>query len=472
MANILGRRALPAGRIGALCASHFVDTPLAYANRQTRRTTTSSAQGGAKRPDDMLSSRGTIPMRNLMLIPVACAMVACNPRSDPADADSSSWPITVDSLEVPSTAKSAQPQLTTSNRGVILSWLEHQGSTVTLKFAERTAAGWSPARAVASGDSWFVSWADVPSVLRMSNGTLVAHWYTNTDVLLEAYDLWLAYSRDDGATWSPPFMPHDDGTTTQHGFATLFELPGEHLGLVWLDGRAMELDRSGDGPMSLRYAAYDTGWTRIADMPVDDRVCECCPTAAVVTPEGVTTVFRDRSLREIRDIHVSRLENGAWSQSRPVHVDNWRVPACPVNGPALGAAGRQLAVAWFTAREDQPRTFAAFSGDAGRTWGDPIRLDAEASRGQVAIAMLDDGSAAASWVEFASQRSALHVRRIEASGRASDAVDVTGGTGNVSGIPRMARHGQELVFAWTEGSEGGEQRIRGAVVRLPHTPAP
>jgi hypothetical protein len=418
-------------------------------------------------------SRKVLFMRRILLTPVACALaVACGVSERPSSDDIASWPVIVDPIEVPSTASSAQPQLTTSDRGVILSWLDHQGSTVTLTFAERTATGWSAPRAVASGDNWFVSWADVPSVLRMSNGTLVAHWYTNTDVLLEAYDLWLAYSRDDGATWSPPFMPHDDGTMTQHGFATLFELPGQHVGLVWLDGRAMELDNTGDGAMGLRYAAYDSDWNRIAEMPVDDRVCECCPTTAVVTPDGVTTAFRDRSLREIRDIHVSRLENGAWSQSRPVHVDNWRIPACPVNGPALSALGRQLAVAWFTARENQPRAFAAFSSDAGRTWGDPIRLDTEASRGQVAIAMLDDGTAAASWIEFASQRSALHVRRIAASGRASEAVDVTGGSGSVSGTPRMARHGDELILVWTEGTEGGEEGIRGAVVRMPHTPAP
>jgi hypothetical protein len=42
------------------------------------------------------------------------------------------------------------------------------------------------------------------------------------------------------------------------------------------------------------------------------------------------------------------------------------------------------------------------------------------------------------------------------------------GNSRVSGYPRVARSGNELVFAWTEGSEGeGTQKVRGAVARLP-----
>jgi len=40
-----------------------------------------------------------------------------------------------------------------------------------------------------------------------------------------------------------PFLPHHDWTQTQHGFASLFELPGNGLGLVWLDGRQQVKDR-------------------------------------------------------------------------------------------------------------------------------------------------------------------------------------------------------------------------------------
>jgi hypothetical protein len=159
---------------------------------------------------------------------IAVSAIACGGGS------SSGRPLEIPALEplsVPAPGGSAHPQLTSSSRGAILSWIEQQESTSTLRFSERTSGAWSEPRTAASGDDWFVTTADVPSVLRLSNGTIVANWYPTTDALLEAYNTQLAYSRDEGATWSPPFSPHHDGTKTQHGFASLLELPGSGLGV-------------------------------------------------------------------------------------------------------------------------------------------------------------------------------------------------------------------------------------------------
>jgi hypothetical protein len=109
---------------------------------------------------------------------------------------------------------------------------------------------------VASGDDWFINWADVPSVVRLADGTLAAHWLKEIDPKLEAYDLNLAFSKDDGRTWSAPVTPHHDGTKSQHGFATLFQAPGAGLGLIWLDGRAID-EASGRDSMSIRAATFD-----------------------------------------------------------------------------------------------------------------------------------------------------------------------------------------------------------------------
>src|SRR5687768_6827015 len=73
----------------------------------------------------------------------------------------------------PAAGNSAQPQLSVSKRGVLVSWIERAGDLATLKFAERTASGWTAAQTVASGRDWFVNWADVPSVLRLPSGAIV-----------------------------------------------------------------------------------------------------------------------------------------------------------------------------------------------------------------------------------------------------------------------------------------------------------
>lgn len=384
------------------------------------------------------------------------------------------WTLRPVAVQSPAAADSAQPQLTVSRRGVVLSWVERSGSAATLKFAERTATGWTAPRSVASGQNWFVNWADVPSVMRLLDGTLVGHWLQKSGPDTYAYDLRLAYSTDDGRTWSPSFTPHHDGTKTEHGFATLFQMPGGGLGVVWLDGRNMTTSdhaapaghaAAASDDMSLRFGAFSRDWKQVADSALDPRVCECCPTTVALTSEGPIVAYRDRSPDEVRDIYIARLADGKWSDPRPVHTDAWRVNACPVNGPALSARGREVAIAWFNARDDKPKSFAALSSDAGRTFGAPVRLDDEASLGRVDVEILPDGSAVAAYVEYADQRAQFRVRRIRPDGSRSGPITIAGMAGNrSSGYPRMVLHGDELVFAWTD--RGGASQVRTAVARL------
>ena len=378
---------------------------------------------------------------------------------------------------IPIAASSSEPQLTRHAGGAILSWIEQGPQGATLKFAERRASGeWSAVQTAASGTDWFLSWADVPSVSRLPDGTLVAQWLKNVDPLIEAYDLMLTLSRDGGRTWTAPFSPHHDRTRTQHGFASVFPWPGAArpgFGVVWLDGRDQELNTAdpAGGSMALFAARFDSAGKQIGEAAVDVRVCECCSTSVAVTPAGPVAAFRDRSDQEVRDIHVSRFENGSWSAPTAVHADNWRLDACPVNGPAVAAAGSALAVAWFAVTGGQGHAYAAFSRDGGRSFGAPIRLDDATSLGHVGIEMLEDGTAVATWVEFADRRARLRLRRLEASGGRSSPVDVAGmGAGYVSGHPRVARVGTELVLAWTEssgeGSDGTDQQVRVATAVL------
>jgi hypothetical protein len=311
-------------------------------------------------------------------------------------------------------------------------------------------------------------------VARLADNSIYGHWLQKSGPDTYAYDVRLARSSDDGKTWSTSFTPHNDGTKTEHGFASLFQMPGAGLGLVWLDGRAMKTEKSaghdghGAGEMSVRGAIYDQAGKQLSEGAVDLRVCECCPTAAAVTSEGPIVAYRDRSPGEIRDIYVARFVNGKWSEPAAVHNDNWKIAACPVNGPALSADGRRVAIAWFTAKDDQGRAFAAFSNDAGKTFSAPVRLDDASALGRVDIALLDDGSAVATWIEFADGRAQFKLRRVEATGAKSPAMTVSNlAASRASGYPRLARFGNELVFAWTESTQ--PTHVMTAVAPIPRT---
>jgi hypothetical protein len=401
------------------------------------------------------------------LVSVPFTVTRAVPSPDPAyQAAAEPWPQAAEPLPSPAGAESSAPQLTTNGNRAILSWMERDGPRATLKFAERTASGWSAARTVVSANDLVVNDADVPSVKALADGSLAAHWMTENGPDPEAYNLQLAWSTDSGATWSKPVSPHHDGTKTQHGFASLFQAPDAGLGLVWLDGRAADPESpKATGNMSLRAAVFSVARRQLRESAIDARVCECCSTSIATTSEGPIVAFRNRSDKEVRDIFVSRLVAGRWTAPVTVHADGWEIEACPVNGPAVSARARNVAVAWFNAK-DQPHTFVALSRDAGRTFGAPARVDEASTIGHVGVALLNDGAAAVSWIEFANQRAQLKIRRIEPGGGRTSAVLVAGaGDDRVAGSPRLVQAGDELVLAWTETSKGAS-RVRTARMRV------
>ena len=201
--------------------------------------------------------------------------------------------------------------------------------------------------------------------------------------------------------------------------------------------------------MTLRAARIAPDGTVGEDVRLDARVCECCPTTAVATSRGAVIAYRDRSDSEVRDIGIIRLENGKWSAPTVAHADNWQINACPVNGPALAASGDRVALAWFTAEGDRPRVQVAFSTDAGKTWGQPIRVDEQQSLGRVDLVMLDNGSAVVMWIEHLEAGSELRARMVHPTGRRDPFMTITSMTSDrQSGHARMVRSGNELVFAW------------------------
>src|SRR6185503_19351813 len=144
----------------------------------------------------------------------------------------------------------------------------------------------------------------------------------------------------------------------------------------------------------------------------DPRVCECCQTATAATSEGIVVAYRDRSPDEIRDIYVVRSQGDGWGQPSLVHRDGWKINGCPVNGPAISAQGLDVAVAWFTVQDEAGRALVAFSQDGGRSFGSPIRLDEAASAGRVQVVLLEDRSAAVTWIESGSEAQSFVARRV------------------------------------------------------------
>jgi hypothetical protein len=360
-------------------------------------------------------------------------------------------------MPTPAAKESGQPNLTTGPKGeVYLSWLERvEGKRFALRLATREGAGWSEPRTISEGDDWVVNWANFPSLAALPDGSLAAHWLTRAGGGgTYASNVSVALSPDGGRSWGPATTPHRDGTQTEHGFVSMFPVAGGALGAIWLDGREMKQVEGGHGhghgEMTLRYAALGAGGKLTSEALIDARVCECCQTSAALTSDGPVVVYRDRSDKEMRDISIVRLVDGKWSEPRAVHADGWQLDGCPVNGPAVAAEGRRVAVAWYTLAGGAPHVRLAFSDDAGKTFQAPVEVGDGDPVGRVGVIMLEDRSALVCWIEKTKGGAEVRARRVRPGARPEPSVTVApSGEARSSGFPRMARSGRKITFAWT-----------------------
>ena len=61
-------------------------------------------------------------------------------------------------------------QLTSSDKGVLASWIEYVDDKAALKFSEYGSGGWSPAVVAGAGSDWFVTEADTPPAVVGATG--------------------------------------------------------------------------------------------------------------------------------------------------------------------------------------------------------------------------------------------------------------------------------------------------------------
>ena len=396
--------------------------------------------------------------RVMVCLSVLLSVVACDHAQQHSISDSA-----VESLPSPALDGSGEAHLAVGRDGsVVMSWLEPDGNGHALKFSTLHERTWQPPRTVARGDSWFVNWADFPSVEPISESVWAAHWLDKQPGGRYAYNVAMSISEDAGATWSAPFTPHTDGTATEHGFVSLYRMD-DGIGALWLDGRNMaedlpqQVDPVGQKMegMTLRSATISADRTIESSHLVDDLTCDCCQTDVAVGPQGPIAVYRNRSNDEIRDVYVARSVDGAWQAAQRVANDGWQIAGCPVNGPAIAIQGNTVVVAWFTGANDKSAVRVSRSDDAGNSFSLPIDIDNSRPLGRVDIALLENGDSVVSWLRKNSDGTGeISIRKISAEGIVGPPRIVAETSANrMSGFPQMVRSGDYLFFAWTDESD-------------------
>lgn len=397
-----------------------------------------------------------------------------------------SQPVKTDSIattpfESPAADGSRYPYLHHSGDVTSMSWLQRTDSTrYAVQIATMSDGTWSTPETVAESDSFFVNWADFPSVVSHDGKPVAAHWLQKVPGGTYAYHVMMSFRNADG-TWTPAFSPHTDGTPTEHGFVSMIALDADRVLAVWLDGRKTEGGGhddhdshgghdSGDEEavsdlsraMTLRSAIVHRDGSLTSEHEIDDAICDCCQTSLVAVPGGAMVLYRDRSEREIRDIAVARydLESGTWGEPRIIHDDGWQINGCPVNGPRLASLGTSVVAVWFTMGGDIATVKAARSDDGGISFGEPVVVDQGRTNGRVDVVLDARNTAWISWLGSDDEEPRLSLRGWPQGGELGKVHHIgDADTRRGSGFPRMTWTADGILMATTKAGEGYEIRL-------------
>ncbi len=329
-----------------------------------------------------------------------------------------------------------------------LSWVEPRDESWVLRGAVAGANGFAEVTDFASGRDWFINWADTPG-LALLNGRLTPYGlvYTHEG---RGYALWVG---------QPDRFFHEDRSAVEHGFFSSAAGWG-----VWLDGQ-----QYGNRPVTQAQSELRArvAGSSEAEVIVDDRVCDCCGTAAVALPDGFLVAYRDRSADEVRDINVVRFRDGVFEAPRRVHADGWVIRGCPVNGPAAARGADRVAIAWFTAADEKPRVRLALAPIESLDFAAPIEVDTAAPLGRVAIAAFGDGFVVV-WLRATDDVDGAEIRyaRFRADGtRVTEGLVTRSSSRRGSGFPKIAAVDGAIWVAHTDTSRSdGAPRIRVEII--------
>ena len=222
--------------------------------------------------------------------------------------------------------------------------------------------------------------------------------------------------------------------------------------------------RSGWAPRQDIFHAVWTGIEPLRETRVAANVCFCCKTAIVTNDADVFVAWRHLFDGGVRDIAVAHSSDGGLTFGQPVRAsaDNWKIDACPDDGPAMAIDGVGiLHIVWPTliheGGRDRMAIFHASSVDEGMMFSPRERVDDGRGVGasHPRIAAGRDGRVAIAWDQLVNGGRHVVVRVLGNHAFSAHMVDGAGS----SSYPSVVATSNGYVVAWSEQTESGSHIV-------------
>jgi hypothetical protein len=278
------------------------------------------------------------------------------------------------------------------------------GQYVVLQMSEDMGKTWTqPKRIQREPEAVSADGENRPKLAFGAKGEL---YVTYTKPLAKPYtgEIRFVRSLDGGQTFSRPLTVHANRDAITHRFESITVDKTGRIYVAWIDKRDVEAAAARKkkyAGAALYYAVSEDGGASFrGDYKVADHSCECCRIALALNPEGKPfALWRHVFEPNIRDHALIELTpTGKLAAPARASFDDWRIDACPHQGPSLAyAADGVRHQVWFNGKDDDGGVFYAATDSSG-VLKTPIRLgSAQAAHADLAIEGKD---VVLAWKEF------------------------------------------------------------------------
>jgi hypothetical protein len=329
-------------------------------------------------------------------------------------------------------------------------------SFLALQSSSDNGSSWTPPRKL-SAEAITAGGESRPKIAFGRQGEIFIA-YTRPIAPPHVGDIRFIRSTDGGRTFSAPATVHAHREVTIHSFESMIVDREGRVFIAWVDGRDADTAKArGEryAGSAIYYAVSDDGGAHFkGDYKVADHSCECCRIGLALDRQGSpVALWRHVFAPNIRDHALSVLgANGSASPLQRASNDDWRIDACPHQGPAhaFAADGMRHQV-WFNGKEGKGGglQYAAFAVDGARPA--PVALgNAQASQADIAVL---GQHVAIAWKQFDGAATAV-LARVSDDGGATWREQALARTSGESGKPYLVNALAGIMLLWRTVNEG------------------
>ncbi|WP_317203356.1 sialidase family protein [Janthinobacterium sp.] len=334
--------------------------------------------------------------------------------------------------------------------------LDGAGQNLALQSSDDQGKSWSaPRRLLRVPEAIAADGEGRPKLAFGAHGEL---YISYTKPLAKPYtgDIRFIRSLDGGLSFEAPLTVHANRDLITHRFESMLVDARGRIFVAWIDKRDLEA-ASARGQKYAGAAVYyavsdDRGASFRGDYKLAEHSCECCRIGLALAPGGkAMALWRHVFEPNVRDHALAELTpSGAPAAPQRVTFDDWRVDACPHQGPALayGADGTRHQ-AWFSVKGEEGGVYYA-NTLAGGQLGAPRKLGSD--QAEHADIATEGKNVVLAWRQFDGKATAI-LGQFSADGGATWRGRELARTARASDHPRLLATPAGIVLVWRTQDE-------------------